>query len=342
MKNIPALDGLRGLAIALVLIFHWFPNTHWINTLPNGPIGVTLFFVLSGFLITQILLYKKDQFSFGENIKNFLARRALRIFPIYYAVLFTIALLFHAHIAINTDFYAHPIPYFLYYYNHFLEQTSNWSDQLSPYWSLAVEEQFYVLWPLLILLIPGKKRLLITILSTLLIGLIARYYFISLQKGIGVYMLTCIDCFGWGALLAYCRKEKYDLKTIANILFLPVLLCWLYVCLKTTDQDLLKVLFFRTLTSMVGIGLIHFCLQNNIYRRIMEFSALRYLGKISYGVYLYHMVVPQLFFIFLSKLTISLPANATHIVSALILIGFSIFSYHWIEQPILRLKRHFE
>jgi len=342
MKNIPALDGLRGLAIVLVLVFHWFPAEHWINTLPNGPIGVTLFFVLSGFLITSILLDKKDKFSFSINIKNFLARRALRIFPIYYAVLCTIALLFHVNVALNTDFYAHPIPYFGYFYNHLLESTQNWSDQLSPYWSLAVEEQFYLFWPLIILLIPGKKKILWMIGSFILLGILSRYYLVEIQKGIGVYTLTCIDCFAWGALLAYWQKEKVNVDHLLTRLMLPLTIFWLYICLNTNDKDLLKILFFRTSTSMVGMTMIYFALRANLWSRLLNFELLKQLGKISYGVYLYHMVVPQLFFILLSKLRVPIPSSFGHWISCIVLIVFSILSYQLLEKPILKLKRYFE
>lgn len=342
MKNIPALDGFRGLAIALVLLFHWFPTNHWINSMPNGPIGVTFFFVLSGFLITSILLDKKEKFNFSTNLKNFLARRALRIFPIYYAVLIGIALLSIINITISTDFYANPIPYFGYFYNHLLEKTGNWSDQLSPYWSLAVEEQFYLFWPLFILLLPNKRSILWMILSFILFGIMSRYYFVSLHRGIGVYTLTCIDCFAWGALLAYCRKEQYELKKIMYVATLPIFLIWIIICLSTSDADLLKILFFRTSTSMMGLVLIYFTLQPNLIAKIMSFSPLRQLGKISYGVYLYHMIVPQLFFILLEKLHIPIPENAGHWLSAIILIGFSVLSYYLLEKPILSLKKYFE
>ncbi len=342
MPKITALDGLRGVAILMVLLFHWFPETHWINTLPNGPIGVTLFFVLSGFLITQILLQKKEEFSFAKNLKNFLARRALRIFPIYYAVLCTIALLFHAHIAIKTDFYAHPIPYFGYFYNHLLEQSHNWSDQLSPYWSLAVEEQFYIIWPLLILLIPSKRNVLLMIIGFMVLGIYFRYQFIFQQQGIGVYMVTCIDCFAWGALLAYFRKEQIDIEKYVNYLFGPIFLIWIYICLETTDADLMKILFFRTATSAIGFMLIYYALGTTLFSKLMEFWPLQQLGKISYGVYLYHMVVPQLFFILLSKFHYQIPSAVEHLVPALILLGFSIVSYHFIEKPILKLKKYFE
>lgn len=87
MKYIPALDGVRAIAILLVLVFHWFPEGVGINILPNGPIGVTLFFVLSGYLISNILMEQQTKAQFFRSFKNFVIRRALRIFPIYFLVL---------------------------------------------------------------------------------------------------------------------------------------------------------------------------------------------------------------------------------------------------------------
>ena len=84
MKYIPALDGVRALAILLVLVYHWFPEGQGINLMPNGPIGVTLFFVLSGYLISNILMEQQTLGTFSLSFKNFVIRRALRIFPIYF------------------------------------------------------------------------------------------------------------------------------------------------------------------------------------------------------------------------------------------------------------------
>ena len=158
MKYIPALDGVRAIAILLVLVFHWFPEGVGINILPNGPIGVTLFFVLSGYLISNILMEQQTKAHFFRSFKNFVIRRALRIFPIYFLVLAGLLILKRVSIVINTDFYDHPWYYWGYMYNHWLEQHTNWSDTLSPYWSLSVEEQFYVLWPFCILLISSRFR----------------------------------------------------------------------------------------------------------------------------------------------------------------------------------------
>jgi len=112
---LPQLDGIRTIAIGLVLIFHWLPTNHWVNTLPNGTIGVTLFFVLSGFLITDILIKNKTE-SLGDAVqvyKNFMIRRALRIFPIYYLTLAVGFALPKLHIPFTTDLYQHPWYYIL-------------------------------------------------------------------------------------------------------------------------------------------------------------------------------------------------------------------------------------
>ena len=342
-RNIAAIDGIRGLAILLVLIFHWFPSNHWINTLPNGPIGVTLFFVLSGFLITRILLHNKTQQPFSSYIKNFLARRALRIFPIYYLVLICVALLYHAHIAIQTDFYQHPLPFFAYYYNFFLEQSKNWNDQLSPYWSLAVEEQFYLFWPLLIWLIPSNRTKLLPFLRSLfIVGIAARYWLVYKNGGIGVHLLTCIDSFAWGAMLGYIKFKAFDIRPQIRLYFIPTFLFWIYLCLFTTDGNLLKILFFRTTTSMLAFALIYHAVHTSFINKIFTFPPLIQIGRISYGLYLFHMVVPQLFFILLAKFAIQIPPEYAHISSAVVLFAAAFASFYCFEKPILRWKKKFE
>jgi len=151
MKYIPALDGVRALAILLVLVYHWFPEGQGINVMPNGPIGVTLFFVLSGYLISNILMEQQTLGTFIRSFKNFVVRRALRIFPIYFLVLIGLLVLKRFSIVLTSDFYEHPVYYWSYLVNYWIELHGNWADALSPYWSLAVEEQFYLLWPLCML-----------------------------------------------------------------------------------------------------------------------------------------------------------------------------------------------
>ena len=343
MKYIPALDGIRALAILLVLLFHWFPVDHWVNVLPNGPIGVTLFFVLSGYLISNILMGQQAAGTFLHSFKNFVIRRALRIFPIYFLVLLGLLVGKKIGIQVVTNFYEHPVYYWTYFYNHWLEQTQNWSDMLSPYWSLSVEEQFYIVWPFFMLLIPSGKRLLGFLWSVVVLGIIARYILVYKLDGIGVYMITCVDTFAWGALLAYYLRNgrSAELGIWIGRLWIPVLILWVMLCVMHTDADLVKQLFFRSLTSMVSVALLFQAMQEGILARIFSWTPLRKLGQMSYGVYLYHMLVPDLVYQLASRLHIPLPEDPYHVIGILGLFLIAVISYRWIEKPIQELKRYF-
>jgi peptidoglycan/LPS O-acetylase OafA/YrhL len=343
MKYIPALDGIRALAILLVLLFHWFPVDHWVNVLPNGPIGVTLFFVLSGYLISNILMGQQAAGTFLHSFKNFVIRRALRIFPIYFLVLLGLLVGKKIGIQVVTDFYEHPVYYWTYFYNHWLEQTQNWSDMLSPYWSLSVEEQFYIVWPFFMLLIPSGKRLLGFLWSVVVLGIIARYILVYKLDGIGVYMITCVDTFAWGALLAYYLRNgrSAELGIWIGRLWIPVLILWIILCVMHTDADLVKQLFFRSLTSMVSVALLFQAMQEGILARIFSWTPLRKLGQMSYGVYLYHMLVPDLVYQLAARLHIPLPEDPYHVIGILGLFLIAVISYRWIEKPIQELKRFF-
>jgi peptidoglycan/LPS O-acetylase OafA/YrhL len=343
MKYIPALDGIRALAILLVLLFHWFPVDHWVNVLPNGPIGVTLFFVLSGYLISNILMGQQAAGTFLPSFKNFVIRRALRIFPIYFLVLLGLLVGKKIGIQVVTDFYEHPFYYWTYVYNHWLERTQNWSDMLSPYWSLSVEEQFYIVWPFFMMLIPSGKRLLGFLWSVVVLGIIARYILVYKLDGIGVYMITCVDTFAWGALLAYYLRNgrSAELGIWIGRLWIPVLILWIILCVMHTDADLVKQLFFRSLTSMVSVALLFQAMQEGILARIFSWTPLRKLGQMSYGVYLYHMLVPDLVYQLASRLHIPLPEDPYHVIGILGLFLIAVISYRWIEKPIQKLKRFF-
>src|SRR5581483_122872 len=154
-KKIPQLDAVRGLAILLVMVHNtnWkFPSLHLQAVFQNGWAGVDLFFVLSGFLITRILLDAKES---GDSLKNFYARRCLRIWPLYYGLmlfLFVIVprirpsesgMIFAPH---SSPWWAFP----LFLQTFLLHSPSEATGPLGVTWSLAVEEQFYLIWPWII------------------------------------------------------------------------------------------------------------------------------------------------------------------------------------------------
>lgn len=155
--HLPALDGLRGVAILSVIVFHFTrqPDATWLDALytgvaKSGWLGVDLFFVLSGFLITRILLATKAK---PHYFRNFYARRALRIFPVYYLYLLGVTVLLPLLLPGDADVarYADNAPWHWAYLSNVLRVVEGEGGANTHLWSLAVEEQFYLLWPLLVL-----------------------------------------------------------------------------------------------------------------------------------------------------------------------------------------------
>ncbi|MRS65388.1 acyltransferase family protein [Larkinella terrae] len=347
----PQLDALRAFAVTFVLIFHWFPQEALINKLPNGSIGVTLFFVLSGFLITQILIKNRNQILAGKNTqtavyKNFIVRRALRIFPIYYLFLTVI----YFTLPETSDISKFPLYYYLYGYNILLHQTGNWGDLLSPLWSLSVEEQFYLFWPTVILLTP-RTQLRSVIIFTIILGLGTRIWWALNGNSQGVMTLTCLDSFGIGALWSYIVEEQPETIPVfrKQLLWATLLALVCFAYLITQPYTSFFRIYQRTILSVLSLYfIVHATLGfRGMAGRILTNPALIFMGKISYGIYLYHMVVSgYITGPVLNKLSrfspISLQDPWIHrIASFILLILLSSLSWFLIEKPINQLKRYF-
>ena len=157
---IKQFDGLRAIAVLMVVVFHWFAGG-WITKSGIGLMGVDIFFALSGFLITRILLVYKfnqdagyDKHSKWHILGRFIYRRALRIFPVYFLLLFV---LYHISYFLPNTLKADWGWYVSYLQNFLFYIRQSWAiGKVSPFWTLAVEEQFYMFWPLLILFVPTR------------------------------------------------------------------------------------------------------------------------------------------------------------------------------------------
>ncbi|HTB32844.1 MAG TPA: acyltransferase, partial [Bacteroidia bacterium] len=202
-KHFNQLDGLRCIAVAIVLISHWL-RYKAVDLVPLGSMGVNLFFVLSGFLITRILLISKEENggkAIWPPIKHFYLRRTLRIFPIYYLTIIFLAL-------INFPSTRENIAWLLTYtFNIKISLLSasvnNSVGFLFHLWSLSVEEQFYIFFPLLLFLIP-KSKIKSFIYSVILFGVASRlilYVLAAPKDSLYGLMPCCLDAFGIGALL---------------------------------------------------------------------------------------------------------------------------------------------
>ena len=318
IQHLPVLDGIRGIAILLVMTFHffWFAITYnsqiqiepgslaeWLKNLVfSGWTGVDLFFILSGFLITGILIDTKQDTHY---FRNFYIRRIFRIFPLYY--LFLVMWLFLKNcyppqITSGAD------PYYLAwlwtYTQNVLIAVKGWSSVPGPFlhfWTLAIEEQFYLFWPFLILLLSRRRAMILC--GLILIASPALRWILVLQDQVwAAYILTpCrLDTLAAGALLALLFRELGDLQRLIKVLRAGA-------CISFA---LLVGLFFARQglrgddppVTVLGLSLLalFFCWfvaegvllkSSGTGHRILNHSCLRWFGKYSYCLYVVHQPV---------------------------------------------------
>lgn len=349
MTHIKQLDAVRAIAVILVLFWHWFPAASLINRVPNGPIGVNMFFVLSGFLITRILLEErvkaeKADLSKLMVFKNFFCRRSLRIFPIYYlVVLFLWAIGGYAGTNIAPN-----IHYFLTYTSNFyFFQTQSWDGILSHTWSLAIEEQFYLVWPWLMLFV-NRRWLLPLIVGCMTTGILSQYALDNNQFG-EVLPHTCLHAFGMGALLSWIMVFRpFALAKAYSILTKLSVVAVLTVAAEVIFSTW-KWVPVRIPTAIITGWLIAFILfkRNQLSwpaSWVLNNKPLIFLGKISYGIYLYHPIIPHYSMNLLTRINKHIPVIGNHVLfleQTCLVILTAYISFQLIERPILALKKYF-
>lgn len=354
----PQLDGLRAAAVLGVWFEHWgivlepgFRRVEW------GKLAVWLFFVLSGFLITGILLRSKREVetggqSVGRAAKVFYLRRFLRILPIYYLTLAATALAFSQvrrvfwwHLTYTTDFWVQRHP-----------------DQFIAgihFWTLAVEEQFYLIWPWIVLLLP--RRQLVRVMIGIVVGSVA--YRAAIQFG-GVShlagaalphpVLGNIDKFAIGGMLALFRAGNGEarasgettLRTLGLTVGLPVVAAFEYARWKYPQSLWVPAwaaafmstaagLFFAWLVAGASAGF------KGPLGWLLALRPVRFVGKISYGIYLFHMFTPGI----LQRAHAPLPPPhrvwARFFVYAIATVLAGTASWYLIESPLNSLKRKY-
>lgn len=347
MKYNLRLDALRGVAILLVIIGHWL----MLGKTMFSHLGVELFFVISGFLISTILIgvlnsIEKKETTTGKSIKNFFIRRFLRIFPLYYAVIFLCYIFLYPNDSIKDHFL-----FDLFYINNIYQ----WFYNIQPrnflhLWSLSIEEQFYLIWPFLILL-STRGKLIWSILLTIFIGITFRmFYFLDVanvysQHPMGSILLpACLDMFGYGALLAYLYSYNHLSPNMnfnkAALIFLVGLSIYVF-CLFNPQAYTTKVIF-RIGSGLMSVAAIIYCYSNRetFLDILFKNKALVYIGKISYGMYLFHLLIPGEKIRQLSEyLTGITPRFSIELcIKFLLLITISSLSWFLFEKPINNLK----
>jgi peptidoglycan/LPS O-acetylase OafA/YrhL len=361
--RIPELDGLRGMAILLVLVGHYFavPGTGAVSLLNGywfrlGWTGVDLFFVLSGFLIGGILL---DVRGSPNYFKTFYARRFFRIIPVYYAWIFLYVVLSilgrnFLSVRIGTvqgvdgSILAHFL--FLQNFHEFLKSTvSFW--WFSSTWSLAVEEQFYLVAPLLVRFLPKRKLAAVLVLVTLLAPVLrffVRTHFAE-SSWLAYRLMPCradslaigvLAALVWndGRMRAWLEKHSFVLYGVFAILFAGVAWLWRWypdplLLLTQTVGYTWLALFFAVLLLLV------LARRASILAAVMRLGFLREIGGVSYCVYIIHAAV----FLFCHRLLLhALPvvtdvkAAAVTFLAAIITFAIAKLSWKFLEQPLLQ------
>lgn len=359
----PQVDGLRFLAVFSVLFYHysgWLRKLDLPFTVEMGTF-ISFFFVLSSYLITTILLKDKHKGnSLGLTAYTFLVRRTLRIFPAYYFYLLLLLLLpFGGH-----DVRDHPVAYFFYISNFHTWFSQYWDTLTAHLWTLSVEEQFYIVWLWLVLLTPSR---FLPALMYLLIafGIVFRLSFCWMHPGttsdtVPMVILTpsCVDTFAWGGLLAWRHfYKKSDMIPFMKKIFPAILMLWIGLILL--HQQVLLLGIDRDFMSVGSMILIDSAVKGSTSRfgSFLQHKWVTWLGKISYGIYLYHLLLPYVFW----KIYNHLAAFLLHrhgwsldpltlvlvnpVVSFFLYSGLTVLmaaaSWRFLEQPFNSLKRHF-
>jgi len=356
--RIAALDGIRGLAILIVTLYRFaspaFPES-LVGSLMHratylGTTGVDLFFVLSGFLITGILL---DSRSRPDYFRRFYFRRALRIFPLYYATLFVLLVILPFAFSNRTIIdliQGNPAHLWIYTSNLEMAWTNGFHfGALDHFWSLAIEEQFYLFWPIVVFCVSPKwlSRLALTLLVM----------FVAARIGSSVCNIgevtertfTFFRCDGLllGALAAMFVRKQADISCYhlhARLAFvIAVILFGMSLVLGRDDftvrYTLVSLLWCALLLSVVSSR------AGTMERRIFEMAPLRVLGKYSYAMYVFQTpLIPLLSFYISPEILNMALANpywgglAYVVIMFAITLAVAVLSWHSLEKQCLRFR----
>ena len=360
------LDGLRGIAIAAVFWFHYRIEPHspgeW------GWIGVDLFFALSGFLITGILF---DGLGEEHYFRNFYMRRALRIFPLYWALWCVLVVFMLVQGQFEARFLAWPA-----YVGNYLGSYSLWAGwnheyfnrlpaavhiaqerlrlQVGPYWSLCVEEQYYLTWPLVVWVVRRRERLMVLCLCAIGAVLALRvglYFWLPTEwvKHNEVYFwtLTRADSLLAGSALALFVRGTGGIERLhaswigagtssaAGVLGLAQ---WRWGLFRDVTFEAWMQTWGLTAVAAVACGLVALSLRARWLGLILTWRPLVQLGRVSYGFYVFHLLFWDCDRIVIDATRQRIPAWVIHAAVFAWVWLLSWASFRWFESPFLRLK----
>lgn len=353
--GIPALDGIRGLAVLAVIashlpvLFGYRQVTPWAQVnrvIAGGFLGVDVFFVLSGFLITSLLL-REYSISGRVNLKHFFIRRAIRLLPALYLLLiidFVIALLNGTSLSgqwnitwatilnLNNWYFVFPI---------LRHGPADFKSNLGHLWSLSVEEQFYLFWPaVLIVFVKWQKtRSFLPVLIAILISLVMLRRIILWQEDVSYLVILIrtdarLDSLLVGALMAFGFRDLLIDQRVLRVCAYVSLPIFFGLAFQGPGSSLLDSVGF-TLVALVAMIMIYASVENAWgLCRLFEVRWLVFVGKISYGLYLWHFVI----FDFISSNVGTDSRFLRSTFAFMAVLATTLFSWFYVEKPLLLLK----
>lgn len=348
------LDGLRFFAILSVMFGHWLQwqiDKSMVTGFPFGN-GVTLFFVLSGYLITDILLRNKIKYAElsirkSDLIKSFYMRRVLRIFPLYLGTIFFLYFISYKN---TRDIF----PWLVTFTSNIYQSINNvFIEDFNHFWSLAVEEQFYLFWPWLIIFIPVKhtEKLIIALITISVLTKVYIYVnYPDKWMANSYFTLSCMHALGIGALVSYWtvyRKNLIAFFSEFKWVYASIIIYFLfhYVAFYKNViwyNETLDNLMFAVMSGLI----INYAAQNKfegVLKRLLENKFIVYSGKISYGLYVFHLFVPNFFWNHFSGwIGLEITSKYTAFV-VFYFITFTMAHLSWklMENPLNNFKKYF-
>ncbi len=343
---LPQLDGLRAVAVACVLAFHFIPGVD--RYAPLGSMGVRLFFVISGFLITGILLTWRGR-PLAAALRTFYLRRALRIFPVFY---FALAAAAAINIGPVRDTFAWHLTYLS---NVYFYLRGDWHGSVSHLWSLAVEEQFYLVWPWLILCAP-ERWLRPAMLAMVAVAPLSRLAFPNAMDS--VLPTSCLDSLGMGGLIALAAPHPAapmkgsptewggvggvgGVRGVGGVgaVLVVITLTMRYVAVGGQYQivglDFGVSLLSAWLVASAASGF------TGAAGRVLSLVPIIAVGRISYGLYVYHGFTPYVLGRYVPGF-ITMPVLVRVALLVIVTSLMALASWRWLEQPFLRLKANLQ
>jgi peptidoglycan/LPS O-acetylase OafA/YrhL len=334
------LDGLRAISVIAVIWTH-VTGPHTLELLNHGNKGVDLFFAISGFLVTTLLLKERRRTN-SISLRNFYIRRTLRIFPLYYAVLALYCVL--VFVAMHgtpkaTEFWQNFPAFATYTANWFVSADNSADHGVTFYfaWSLATEEQFYLFWPPLLVasLARGRSFWLPALLALALVSVQIAMSGLHADGLLTTALASLAPAILFGAALAVLLDNRTGFQCLAPALgqrHVPAALAvLLLVCLQFDAPGLLVSLVMAVLVASVCLR------QDSVLDPALSSTPLAFVGMISYGMYLMHMLAANA----VRKL-VGHQMGADVFVATLVLVVVMAYASHrWFETPVLRLKSRF-